>query len=73
MNEATIALTVMTALIFLVFLGFLVWGWRSGQFRNVEEAKHTMLEDEDRPADAGKQAAAGSSRRAPTSKGGHKT
>ncbi len=38
MNEATIALTVMTFLIFVVFLAFLIWGIRSGQFKNVEEA-----------------------------------
>ncbi len=25
----------------------LVWGWRRGQFRNVEEAKYRMLEDKD--------------------------
>ena len=39
MNEATIALTVMTFLIFVIFLGFLIWGIKSGQFKNVEEAK----------------------------------
>lgn len=38
MNEATIALTVMTFLIFAIFVGFLIWGLRSGQFKNVEEA-----------------------------------
>ena len=32
---------------FVVFTGavFLVWAWRSGQFKNVEEAKYRMLED----------------------------
>jgi cbb3-type cytochrome oxidase maturation protein len=24
---------------------FLVWGWRRGQFRDVEEAKYRMLEE----------------------------
>ena len=24
---------------------FLIWAWRSGQFKNVEEAKYRMLED----------------------------
>ncbi len=24
---------------------FLVWGWRRGQFRDIEEAKYRMLED----------------------------
>jgi nitrogen fixation-related uncharacterized protein len=23
----------------------LAWGWRTGQFRNIEEAKYRMLED----------------------------
>ena len=26
-------------------VAFLVWAWKSGQFRNVEEAKYRMLED----------------------------
>ncbi len=29
----------------LVGIGFIVWGWRKGQFRNIEEAKYKMLED----------------------------
>lgn len=24
---------------------FFIWGWRGGQFKNVEEAKYRMLED----------------------------
>ena len=34
-------------MVFVVFTGvvFLVWAWRSGQFKNVEEAKYRMLED----------------------------
>ena len=43
MNEATIALTVMTLLIFLIFAGFLVWGIKSGQFKNIEEAKYQVF------------------------------
>jgi cbb3-type cytochrome oxidase maturation protein len=26
-------------------VAFLIWGWKSGQFKNVEEAKYRMLED----------------------------
>ncbi len=26
---------------------FLIWGWESGQFRDIEEAKYRMLEDKD--------------------------
>ena len=44
MNEATIALTVMTGLILVIFAGFLVWGIRSGQFRDVEAAKYRMMD-----------------------------
>lgn len=29
----------------LVGIAFIVWGWRKGQFRNIEEAKYKMLED----------------------------
>ena len=43
MDEATIALTVMTAAIGISFLGFLIWGIRSGQFHNIEEAKFQVF------------------------------
>jgi nitrogen fixation-related uncharacterized protein len=43
MNEATIALIIMSALIFLIFLGFLIWGIASGQFKGVEEAKYQVF------------------------------
>lgn len=33
------------AFVALTALGMLVWGWRRKQFRNIEEAKYTMLED----------------------------
>jgi cbb3-type cytochrome oxidase maturation protein len=33
------------ALVILTGLGFIVWGWRSGQFSDIEEAKYRMLED----------------------------
>ena len=29
----------------LVGIAFIIWGWRKGQFRNIEEAKYKMLED----------------------------
>jgi nitrogen fixation-related uncharacterized protein len=39
-------------LIWLVFviltaIVLLIWGWRRGQFKNVEEAKYKMLEDKE--------------------------
>jgi nitrogen fixation-related uncharacterized protein len=29
----------------VIGVALLIWGWRSGQFRNIEEAKYRMLED----------------------------
>jgi cbb3-type cytochrome oxidase maturation protein len=46
MNEATIAQTIMTLFILVIFIGFLVWSIKSRQFHNVEEPKYRMLEDE---------------------------
>jgi cbb3-type cytochrome oxidase maturation protein len=43
MNEATIAQTIMTLLILFIFIGFLVWGIKSGQFHNVEEPKFRIF------------------------------
>jgi cbb3-type cytochrome oxidase maturation protein len=34
-------------MVFVMLTGvvFLIWGWKSGQFKNIEEAKYRMLED----------------------------
>ena len=45
MDEATIALTVMTGSLFLIFFGLFIWGLRNDQFKNVEEPKYAMLKD----------------------------
>ncbi|MEZ7196294.1 cbb3-type cytochrome oxidase assembly protein [Pseudodesulfovibrio karagichevae] len=34
-----------SAFVILTGIVFLVWGWRRGQFKDVEEAKYRMLED----------------------------
>jgi nitrogen fixation-related uncharacterized protein len=47
MDEATIALLVMSGLIFLIFIGFLIWGILSGQFKGVEEAKYQLFKTSD--------------------------
>ena len=47
MDEATIALMVMTLLILVIFIGLLVWGIRSRQFHNIEDAKYHMFHDGD--------------------------
>ena len=49
MNGATIALTIMSFLILLSFLGFFIWGLKSGQFKNIEEAKYNMFKTPDKP------------------------
>jgi hypothetical protein len=64
MDEATIALTAMTGLLSLSFLGFLIWGIRSGQFQNVEEAKYQIFRnnrkaDNPQPGSQGKDGEAG--------------
>jgi cbb3-type cytochrome oxidase maturation protein len=46
MNEATVAQTIMTLLILVIFLGLLCWGIKSRQFHNVEDAKYHMLDDD---------------------------
>jgi cbb3-type cytochrome oxidase maturation protein len=33
--------------VMLTGVAFLVWGWKSGQFQDIEEAKYRMLEDRD--------------------------
>jgi nitrogen fixation-related uncharacterized protein len=53
MDEATIALTVMTGFIGAVLIGFLIWGIRSGQFHNVEEAKYQVFRRQ-KPTDDGR-------------------
>lgn len=35
------------AVIVLIALAFLIWGIRNSQFKNVEEAKYTMMEDKE--------------------------
>ncbi len=54
MDEATIALTVMTGLLLVSFLGFLIWGIRSGQFKNTEDAKYLIFDHsgDESPADS---------------------
>jgi hypothetical protein len=45
MDEATIAITVMSGLFAAIFLGFLIWGMLNKQFRNVEEASRNMFKN----------------------------
>ena len=45
MTGAGWAQTILSLSLVLVFLGFLIWGIKSGQFRNIEEPKYRILED----------------------------
>jgi cbb3-type cytochrome oxidase maturation protein len=47
MDEATVALTAMSLGLFAIFVGLFIWGLKSGQFKNIEEPKYRMLEDND--------------------------
>jgi cbb3-type cytochrome oxidase maturation protein len=40
----------MTGSLFLIFVGFLIWGIKSGQFKDIEEAKYQIFR---RPAEDG--------------------
>jgi cbb3-type cytochrome oxidase maturation protein len=44
MDDATIALVIMSILLFVIFLGFLIWGLKSKQFENSEEAKYQLFD-----------------------------
>jgi nitrogen fixation-related uncharacterized protein len=34
-------------LVTLIGIGFLIWGWRNGQFKDIESAKYQMLEEKE--------------------------
>ncbi len=35
------------AFVVLTGIVFLIWGWRRGQFKDIEQAKYDMLEDKE--------------------------
>ena len=43
MNEATIAQSIVTGSLFLIFVGLFIWAWRSGQFENIEDIKYILF------------------------------
>ena len=47
MTPAGWALTLLTLSLVVIFLGFLIWGIRSGQFRNIEDPKFRMLDEKE--------------------------
>jgi len=36
-----------SVIILLMFPALMLWGWKKGQFRDIEEAKHRMMELEE--------------------------
>jgi len=34
-------------IVMVIGIGFLIWGWRNGQFKDIESAKYSMLEDKE--------------------------
>ena len=47
MTAAGWAQTLLSLSLVVIFLGFLIWGIRSGQFRNIEDPKYRMLDEKD--------------------------
>lgn len=47
MTAAGWAQTLLSLSLVVIFLGFLIWGIRSGQFRDVEEPKYRILDEEE--------------------------
>jgi nitrogen fixation-related uncharacterized protein len=44
--EPYIAITVAAGGSVMTWLCFLIWGWRTGQFQENEQAKHRVFQDE---------------------------
>lgn len=51
MDDYNLALFVTAFLLFLIFLGFLIWGIKTGQFVDIEEPKYRILEMPDLPSE----------------------
>jgi len=47
MKDSEMAIVIMNVVMILIFLGFLLWGIKSGQFKDIEEAKYSMLGEEE--------------------------
>ncbi len=47
MTLGAVAFLLWLGFVFLVAIGLLIWGWRRGQFRNVEEAKYKAMEEKE--------------------------
>lgn len=47
MNDYGVALFLSSLFMLLIFLGFLIWGIRSGQFTDVESSKYGVLKEQE--------------------------
>lgn len=47
MDPTTLAIVITSFGIFAVFAGMFIWGVKTGQFKDVEEAKYRIFEQED--------------------------
>jgi cbb3-type cytochrome oxidase maturation protein len=45
LTEGDWGLLAMSIAMFVIFVGFFIWGIKSGQFKNIEEPKYRMLRD----------------------------
>jgi cbb3-type cytochrome oxidase maturation protein len=43
--SATLAQALLTLALLVIFVGFLIWGIKSGQFRDIEEPKYRIFND----------------------------
>lgn len=43
--SATLAQALLTLSLLVIFVGFLIWGIKTGQFRNIEEPKYRIFDD----------------------------
>lgn len=51
----TLAQTLLTLGLLVIFGGFLIWGIRSGQFRGIEEPKYRIFDEDPENKTDGKQ------------------
>lgn len=45
MSFGVLVMVAFMAFVVLTAVGMLVWGWRKNQFKDIEAAKYTMLEE----------------------------
>ncbi|MDO8727603.1 MAG: cbb3-type cytochrome oxidase assembly protein CcoS [Candidatus Methanoperedens sp.] len=51
MSTDYLIILIASVVILVIFPILLYWGWRKGQFKDIEEAKYRMIEMEDEYAD----------------------